>query len=553
MPPFSFADVLVGRRHAPLITLSIALFSRNSAKVAQDLHFSKPRRYGSNSKERLISTSGVATDQVGAADRLPFSTKLLFGSGAVGEAVYLGLFNTFITIYYNQALGLSNALIGTAIMLAMIGDAVTDPLVGIVSDRWRSRHGRRHPFLLVAPLPLAAALYCIFNPPDAFVNGANGAEQMALFLWLSVWTILSRAFLTLYSVPHLALGGELSKNQFQRAQLFSANTVVSYVSGASFAFIAWSFFFAGERVRASDGQLVPGHLDAAAYGPLILAACALIVVAIWLCAAGTYKHVKNLSVAEVQLQRLTLWHFFKEILATLKNSNYIIILIGYFFFMIASGIYDTLNIFINTYFWELKPEEIRWLGLIGAPGAMAGALCSPILMRRFDRKPVMLGSLAGVTLFAQLVVNLRLLEWMPVNGDPLLLPLLLANAAAFTFTLGVGTVAIMSMIGDIVDENELTTGKRQEGLFYSARAFFAKASYSFGHFFAGVTLDLFVRLPFEAVPGQLADGVLVRLGITAGPIMGLAALIALAVYSRYSLTRERHAEIIRALGNRGPA
>ncbi|MEH6558835.1 MAG: MFS transporter [Oceanicoccus sp.] len=73
---------------------------------------------------------------------LPTFTKFVFGLGAVGEMVYLGLFNGFITIYYNQVLGLSNTLIGIAIMLAMIGDAITDPIVGIASDSWSSKHGR---------------------------------------------------------------------------------------------------------------------------------------------------------------------------------------------------------------------------------------------------------------------------------------------------------------------------------------------------------------------------------------------------------------------------
>lgn len=482
-----------------------------------------------------------------SAAKLSLSTKLLFGSGAVGEAVYLGLFNTFITIYYNQAIGLSNALIGTAIMLAMIGDAITDPWVGIVSDRWRSRHGRRHPFLFVAPIPLAIALFCTFNPPDTLTVGIDGPSQLLLFAWLAVWTIASRGLLTLYSVPHLALGGELSKDQHQRSQLFSANTVVGYISGASFAFVAWSYFFAGERIRASDGQLVPGHLDAAAYGPLVMTACALIVAAIWLCAAGTYKHIPNLSQPAANQNRLTAMKVLNQILSTLKNKNYIILLIGYFFFMITSGIYDTFNVFINTYFWELQPEQIRWLGLIAAPAAMAGALGSPILMRRFDRKPVMLCALAGTIVFAQLVVNLRLFDLMPANGDDMLLPTLLANAAGFFFTLGVGIVAVMSMIGDIVDENELLTGAREEGLFYSARAFFAKASYSFGHFFAGIMLDVFVRLPFEAIPGNLDEDILFRLGLTAGPIMGIAAIISLAIYSRYNLTRARHEEIIAGL------
>lgn len=480
---------------------------------------------------------------------LTLGTKLAFGVGATGEAVYLGLFNTFITIYYNQVMELNNALIGIAIMLAMIGDAISDPVVGVVSDRWRSRFGRRHPFLWLAPVPLSITLYFVFNPPQMLLGESSDTGQWGLFAWLALWTILSRSSLTLYSVPHLALGGELSKNQHQRSQLFSANTVFAYVAGASFAFVAWSYFFAGERVREADGLLVPGHLAAEAYGPLILTACALILVSMWACAAGTAAHIPNLSAAQRTENRLTLLTLLREILSTLKNRNYMIVLFGYFFFMIASGIYDTLNVFINTYFWELAPDKIRWIGLIGAPSAMLGALLSPLLMRRFDRRPVLLAALAGTTLFAQLVVNLRLLGLLPENQDPMLMPYLLANAAGFTFSLGIGTVAVLSMLGDIIDENELVTGSRQEGLFYSARAFFAKASYSFGHFFAGVMLEYFIRLPFKAVPGELEADVVIRLGITAGPIMGLSALVALLIYSRYDLSKQRHAEIMEQLAS----
>ena len=126
----------------------------------------------------------------------------------------------------------------------------------------------------------------------------------------------------------------------------------------------------------------------------------------------------------------------------------------------------------------------------------------------------------------------------------MLLPSLLANAAGFSFSIGVCTVAIMSMIGDIIDENELITGLREEGLFYSARAIFGKGSYSVATLFAGVMLDFYVRLPEAAIPGELEQGTLTRLAITAGPIMGASALVALAIYSLYRLDRKRHAEIL---------
>ena len=113
---------------------------------------------------------------------------------------------------------------------------------------------------------------------------------------------------------------------------------------------------------------------------------ALALTLTWACAAGTYRHVHTLSSVPAVMPRLSLASFLKDILSTLRNRNYIIVLIGYFFYMIASGIYDTLNVFINTYFWELRPEQIRWVGLIGAPAAMLGALSSPILMRFSGRK-----------------------------------------------------------------------------------------------------------------------------------------------------------------------
>ena len=103
------------------------------------------------------------------------------------------------------------------------------------------------------------------------------------------------------------------------------------------------------------------------------------------------------------------------------------------------------------------------------------------------------------------------------------------------------------MIGDIIDENELRTGEREEGLYYSARAFFAKASSSFGIFFAGILLDYYIRMPTAAVPGELESGILLRLGIIAGPVMAIAAGISIFIYSKYNLSKERHQEITNLL------
>ncbi len=101
------------------------------------------------------------------ADRLRMRTKLAFGVGASAEAAVWIAFNTWAFLYYNNVLGLSGTLCGLAVTSSLVLDAIVDPVVGFISDRWRSSLGRRHPFLYVAALPLAASFYLIYAPPSS--------------------------------------------------------------------------------------------------------------------------------------------------------------------------------------------------------------------------------------------------------------------------------------------------------------------------------------------------------------------------------------------------
>ena len=483
--------------------------------------------------------------------RLPMRTKLAYGVGAVGEQIFFGMFNTFITIYYNQALGLSNSLIGVAIMIALLGDAISDPAVGMLSDRWRSRIGRRHPFLFAAPVPVAISVYLVFSPPEALVNAiADGSgSQFALFAWLCVWTILARLFLTLYTIPHFALGGELTRNAHDRSRLFSINSVFGYMTGALFAFVAWGYFLGGETVNA-NGDTIPKHLDAAAYGPLVLTASGIILAVILLSAWGTYGRVSTLSAAPIKEGKFSLKTYYRDLRNAAENRNYLFLIVGFFFFMLSVGLNEVFIVFVNTYVWELGTEDMRWFGLAAVPAIILGALLAPALMRRFDRKPVLLASITAVVIAAQLPLNLRLLGLFPENDSAALLPLLLLHTAITAGGIAIAAVSVLSMLGDIADQIELKKGLRQEGLIYSARTFFAKASNSAGHFLAGVMLDLFVRVPFDAVPGQLDDDVIFRLALAGGPIMGLAAVVAIPVYARYHFPRSEHQETLEKMAKK---
>ena len=179
---------------------------------------------------------------------LAMRTKLAFGVGASAEAGIHIAFNAFNFLYYNNVLGLSGTLAGLAVTIALVFDAVSDPVVGSISDRWRSKLGRRHPFMYAAAIPMAALFFCIYAPPESL-------SGFSLFLWLTCFTILLRTALTLYHVPHLALGAELTTDYRERSVVMSYNSIFGVVGGASAFFFAASSINGANSLRLSAGVL----------------------------------------------------------------------------------------------------------------------------------------------------------------------------------------------------------------------------------------------------------------------------------------------------------
>ena len=128
----------------------------------------------SSEESVLLSKSGEESstniENTAERSRVPTRTKFFFGVGAGGEAASMWIFNALGLLFYQQILGLPAGLAGTALALAIFADAITDPLIGALSDRFRSRFGRRHPFLFTAPIPLAICVFLIFHPPQLVVQ-----------------------------------------------------------------------------------------------------------------------------------------------------------------------------------------------------------------------------------------------------------------------------------------------------------------------------------------------------------------------------------------------
>ena len=197
----------------------------------------------------------AAERPAGPAPPVTRTTKLWYGLGQLAEGLKNESFSLFLLFYYTQVVGLSGALAGQAILVSLLFDAVTDPLVGVLSDRLHSRWGRRHPFLYASALPVAVSFYLVFVPPP-------GLSQAGLFAWLTAFTVLCRIAITLFYVPHMALGAELSSDYEERTRIVMTRYYFARGGQAAAGALGLLVFM------RSTPEFERGQLNPAAYPPL---------------------------------------------------------------------------------------------------------------------------------------------------------------------------------------------------------------------------------------------------------------------------------------------
>lgn len=184
--------------------------------------------------------------------------------------------------YFSQILGLEATLAGAASVIALLFDAVTDPLVGWMSDRFQTKNwGRRHPFMLASALPLALFMYLLFISP-------SGLDQMELFYWLTLFSILVRVALTFYLVPGMSLGAELTTDYDERTAVTSYRYMFSSFIGPLVILIGLFFFF------TPTPETPKGLFNVAAYPKFALLCAGMVIFVIVVSVFGTKNVIPDL-------------------------------------------------------------------------------------------------------------------------------------------------------------------------------------------------------------------------------------------------------------------
>jgi GPH family glycoside/pentoside/hexuronide:cation symporter len=457
---------------------------------------------------------------------LTLRTKLFYGFGSVAFGVKDNGFAFLLLLYYNQVLGLPERWVGLGIMIALMVDAFFDPIVGYLSDHLHSRWGRRHPFMYAAAVPVALSYYLLWTPPA-------GLSPRWLFAYFVVVAILVRTFITFYEIPSSSLAAELTDHYDERTSILSFRYFFGWWGGLTMAVLAFAVFL------QPDAEHAVGVLNPAGYRLYGLTASLLMVVAILVSALGTHSHIPHLRLPPAKRLR-GLTGAVREARETLSNRSFLALFGAGFFSAMAAGLAAALNIYFNTFFWELTSNQISLLVLANFPSAAAALAIAPGLSARYGgKKPAAIRTAVAACLLGPAAIVLRLLGLFPGNHSPWLLPILLVGNCIVVTLIILSSILVASMVADVVEDSELSTGRRSEGLFFAANSFVQKSVSGVGIFGSTVLLSA-IGFPRGAQPGAVAPGVVRNLGLIYIPVLVLLYSGALAFLSMYRISRATH-------------
>jgi len=467
-------------------------------------------------------------------NKLSLGIKNAYGFGSAAYGIKDHGFNYFLLLFYSQVMGMDARLVGVAITIALVLDAISDPLIGYWSDNFRSRLGRRHPFMYASAAPVAISYYFLWNPPQ-------GISQTQLFWYLTILSICIRTFITLYETPSTALNPELTSDYNERSNLMSFRYFYGWMSGTSMGILMFFFVFPMTSTEATgDGRFNPDS-----YGIYGAITAGLLLISILVSAGATHSRIPTLRAPPAQ-QALSLRTIASQMMETLGNRSFTALFVSALLGSIATGLAGSLSLYFLTYFWEFTSLQTG-LYMVGAlVSAMLALIITPWVSLRLGKKKgaIVVGLLACFG--TPLPIVLRLVDLLPDNGSLELVVLVLGwGVMDITLIIAFG-ILFSSMIADLVEHAELKTGRRSEGLLFSATTFIRKSVQGLGMLLASFILH-WADIKGDVGESDVSAESLWTLGALFVPCSIVLWLSMIVVISGYSIDRGTHEANLRKL------
>ena len=452
-------------------------------------------------------------------DRASFGQKIAWSFGSVADQIMQNGINMLALPLYNLTLGVDPRLLGIALAIPRFIDAITDPLMGNLSDNFRSKWGRRKPFILFGGLGCAVSFLMLWCPPATL-------DKTGLFAYFTGIAIVYYLAYTVFAVPRNALGFELSGDYKDRNVLFAINAIVASATGMLLPWLYKLSFhplFAG----AERNELVGVRWVA-------LFCAGFIILSILPSVLFNKESPKGLHQEKI--------NFIRAVKTTLSSRPFLIVVTITFVVLLSVMLVGPMAIYINTYYICDGDKEMGayWGGIVGTIQALTGLLSAPLiasLAKRFGKMRVLSsGLLIGIFGFVSTWWTYNpAYPWLQIFSMMLIQP-------------GIGCVWVLngSMIADICDADELRTGLRREGMFGAIFTFLTKLGGSSVTLVAGYLLVFAGYVDGENVTPETIFNLRAYFAFLP------AVLIALCLFAaaRYPLTERKMLEIKEQLKKR---
>jgi Na+/melibiose symporter-like transporter len=464
-------------------------------------------------------------------------TKLFFGVGSLAQGAQTVSYSAYLLIFYNQVMGVPATLVSAALLISLMFDAISNPILGQFSDNTRSRWGRRHPYMYFAAAPTALLFWLMFNPPAGLSDGA-------LFWYILIVSLLGRVAINFYELPSAALTPELTSDYDQRTSLMTWRYFFGYLGGLG---IGTLLFFV---LLQPTADYPIGQLNPEGYNRLGLIGGGLIFVSILVCSLGTHDRIKYARQATIRAS-LPLTAHLRELIQTLSHRGFLALLAFGVMKYTAAGMYAAMAVYFGTFVWELSPTSMGLLTFDGVVAATIALIAAPRLSRRFGKKPVaMTLAIIGVTI-SLTPLTLRLLGvFIPNEPESTLVAVLFAFAAFYGAATATSQIMTSSMIADVVEDSMIKTGRHSSGVFFAASSFMQTCTAGFGVLAAGLVLYA-AGFPERARPGEVSSNTIDMLLMIYLPAAALLWLIGVSFLHFYRIDRTSHESNLNKLAQAG--
>ncbi len=525
-------------------------------------------------------------------EKLNFTTKLAYGSGDMGPAITANILVFFLLYFFTNVAGLPAGLAGSILAIGKVGDAINDPIAGILSDRTRTRWGRRIPWMLFGAIPFGIFFFLQWIVPN-FSPDPTVNNWCLFAYYVTIATLFNLAY-TAVNLPYTALTPELTQDYNERTTINSfrfafsiGGSILSLIlatvifqaypddprqqylvlgivsSLLSIIAIFWCTFRIQERGAApllpQQGKKILGFVLTAAgalgipYGisqllsgtegisvegiVAVLFGIQFIGFGMTLIFANTESHLNSIEAVEARTHASSVPSTpIREQLKIAFTNRAFLYVIGIY---LCSWLGVQLTASILIYY------VVSWMGMDEAAfPTVAIAVQGTALVMLFFWKFV------SDKLGKKTVYYLGMVVWIVAQAalfliQPGQISLLYFGAIMAGFGVSVAYLIPWSMIPDVIELDELNTGQRREGIFYSFMVLLQKLGLALALFLVGQALEFsgfIARVPGEAIPVQ-PDSALLAIRIAIAPLPTIFLIIGLVLTYFYPITQEVHANI----------